>query len=243
MNPALKVEHLSFGYSKDNEAINDLSFSVPPGEVVGLIGPNGSGKSTLIRLIADLLKPRTGTIRVFDAPSTSLAAKQDSILLASNDYLPEFLTGLEYLRFIHGMYGLECRDDEVEGHFFRYHMTGRWNDLIEDYSHGMRKKIQLVAALMVERPLALIDETPNGIDVEALCTFEADIERMTSEGRSVLLCTHNLPLLERVADSIMLLSHGALTTFANTGDLVEHHGSISAFTRKVLMDHEDAERE
>ena len=103
---ALSLQNVSFGYSKDHEVLKNLSLSVQFGGITGLIGPNGSGKSTLIRVAGDLLEPQTGEVHVCAAPNDAKEAKRNSILVASNDYLPEFLTGVEYLQFIHRMYGL-----------------------------------------------------------------------------------------------------------------------------------------
>lgn len=228
---ALEIKGLSFGYNSAHEVVKNLSFSVDFGGVTGLIGPNGSGKSTLIRLSGDLIKPRSGEITVCGNLSTTKEAKKDSILLASNDYLPEFLTGLEYLRFIHNMYGMQCDMLEVQRLFSRYQMDHCWDDLIEDYSHGMRKKVQLIAAIMVARPLTMIDETPNGIDIEALYNFEVDIRNMVCEKNGVLLCTHNFSMLERIADHIALMSHGEILVYEECRALVLKYGSIDAFVK------------
>ncbi|QPK82328.1 ABC transporter ATP-binding protein [Schaalia sp. ZJ405] len=231
---ALNIQGLSFGYTKAHEVIKDLSLSVGFGKITGLIGPNGSGKSTLIRLAGDLLKPRAGEVSICGAPSNTKEAKNQSILLASNDYLPEFLTGLEYLRFIHHMYGMECDVHEVQRLFSRYQMEHRWDDLMEDYSHGMRKKVQLIAALLVSRPLTMIDETPNGIDIEALINFEIDIRNMARKNHGVLLCTHDFSMLERIADFIVLMSHGEILVHEESQALVQAHGSIDAFVKAQL---------
>lgn len=108
-----------------------------------------------------------------------------TLYVASNDNLPEFLTGEEYLRFVHGLYR-ERVDLALAGRLFeRYQMTGRSSELIEDYSHGMRKKLQLISAFMLRRKLTIIDETLNGIDIDALYTFEEDVSSLASDGRSV----------------------------------------------------------
>lgn len=228
---ALTIQGLSFRYTKTHEVIKNLSFSVGLGKITGLVGPNGSGKSTLIRLAGDLLRPQAGEIRVCGAASTTKEAKIKSIILASNDYLPEFLTGLEYLRFVHQMYGIECDLYEVKRLFARYQMDCRWDDLMEDYSHGMRKKVQLIAALMVSRPLTMIDETPNGIDIEALYNFETDIHNLTQENCGVLLCTHDFSMLENVADDIVLMSHGEILVNEECRVLVSEYGSLDAFVK------------
>ena len=231
---ALSLQNVSFGYSKDHEVLKNLSLSVQFGGITGLIGPNGSGKSTLIRVAGDLLKPQTGEVHVCAAPNDAKEAKRNSILVASNDYRTEFLTGVEYLQFIHRMYGLKCDLHELKRLFMRYQMEHRWGDLIEDYSHGMRKKVQLIAALMVARPLTMIDETPNGIDIEALYSFEADLLELAAGDHGVLLCTHDFAMLERIADTIILLSHGRILVHEDCQSLVSKYGTIDAFVKDSI---------
>lgn len=192
----------------------------------------------MMKLIADLLKPRSGKIEIGGYASPTLEAKLASIYLASNDYLPEFLSGLEYLKFVHKMYGLDCEEAEVEALFERYHMPGRHQHLVEDYSHGMRKKLQLIAAILVAPPLALIDETPNGIDVDAGFRFQKDVKSLAQAGSGVLLCSHDFNLLEAVADSVILLSHGRIREHLPTEVLLEKYGTFDNFT-KTLIDFKD----
>lgn len=230
----LEAHRLTFGYSPERTVLHDVDLRLDAGEVVGLIGPNGSGKSTLIRLLADLLHTRHGDIRVCGLDHRSRGAKTALMHLASNDYLPEFLTGLEYLRFMHSLYDEPLDVAAAETAFDRYQMTGRHQDLIEDYSHGMRKKTQLIAALLLRRPLTLIDETLNGIDIDATYTFERDIAELRMDGHGVLLCSHDFALLERCADRVVFLHHGVVLEDAPTPDLCTRHGNLDLMVREAV---------
>ncbi|WP_374010153.1 ATP-binding cassette domain-containing protein [Leifsonia sp. LS-T14] len=230
----LDVERLSFAYRSQAEILHDISFSVGTDELVGLIGPNGSGKSTLIKVIVDLLAHRRGSVRLSSQPNGGRVAKANTMYVASNDHMPEFLTGEEYLRFLHGLYGERIDRAEMNRLFERYQMAGRSADLIEDLSHGMRKKLQLIAALLLRRKLTIVDETLNGIDIDAVYAFEEDVEELARDGRSVILCSHDFPLLERVTDRILFLHRRALMADAPTAELTDDYGSLDALVRDLL---------
>lgn len=231
----LSVKNLDYSYNSRSQVLHGVSFDLDGGRIVGLVGPNGSGKSTMIKVILDLLKLQRGTVVIAGGSNQDRKAKMASIYLSSNDYLPEFLSGEEYLRFMHGLYGEELDPADMTHQFERYSMRGRQRDLIEDYSHGMRKKVQLIAALMLKRPLTVIDETLNGVDLDAVYTFEADVRKLATEGRSVLLCSHDFGMLENVADEVMVLNMGALVSKSSTSEILADNGSLSSLARELVQ--------
>lgn len=230
----LDVEKAAFSYHPRAQVLHDVSFAVPVNQIVGLIGPNGSGKSTLIKVIVDLLALHRGSIRIDSRRNDERVAKMSTLYIASNDNMPDFLTGEEYLKFIHGLYGERIDLALIARLFDRYQMTGRSRDLIEDYSHGMRKKLQLISALTLRRKLTIIDETLNGIDIDALFAFESDVKSLADRHRSVILCSHDFALLERVADRVLLLNRGALGVDAGTSELIDEYGSLDNMVREIL---------
>ncbi len=231
--PTLDIHHLSFNYSGSPPALMNIDFQVRAGEIIGLVGPNGSGKSTLIKSIFDLLDVRQGSIRILDYEHRSMAARQSAAYAASNDYLPGFLTGKEYVRLVTDLYGQEPTPEEIAAWFARFGMSGRQRHLIEDYSHGMRKKLQLLSCFMAERPLTILDETLNGIDLDARMTCEREFASIAAAGRSLVICTHEFELLERAAERIVYLDQGAIVFDAPTVDVVSEFGGISA----LVFDH------
>jgi ABC-2 type transport system ATP-binding protein len=237
MTSVLEVAHLSYSYDHAVEVLADVSLSLPRGSVVGLIGPNGSGKSTLIKNVFDLLRSQSGSITLNGHPHSSARAKTEAMYLASNDYLPEFLSAREYVELLARMYGVEVDAAEMRDLFARYSMAGRYDDLIENYSHGMRKKTQLVAALLMRRPLMVIDETLNGMDLEALHLCEADLRRLRAAGHTILLCTHDFALLERLSDRVLFLDLGQLVFDEPTERLVSGPGSLAT----LVFDHLESE--
>lgn len=230
----LNVNDVTYSYDGIVNVLLDVSFTVEGGTIVGLVGPNGSGKSTLIRNIFDLVSLQSGAIRIGGHEHAQPAAKQAGMYLSSNDYLPEFLTAREYISMMGSLFDLAVDHDEATDLFRKFSMEGRYDHLIEDYSHGMRKKTQLVSALLMRRPLTVIDETLNGIDLEALHLAEKEFRTVRDAGRSILLCTHDFAVLERLADRTVFLDLGHIVYDAPTQDLTDEHGSLAAMVFDYL---------
>lgn len=222
----LDVRGLTYAYDGGTNVLHDVSFSVAEGSVVGLVGPNGSGKSTLIKNVFDLLESQTGEIVIGGHPHVSTRAKEQSVYLASNDYLPEFLTGREFVSLVARLFGVKTDHARAEEYFRAFSMRGRYDDLIADYSHGMRKKTQLISAFLVRRPLTVVDETLNGIDLEALRLVEKEFQVMRSAGCSILLCSHDFAMLERVTDSVVFLDLGRVIADEPTAEIVAETGGL-----------------
>lgn len=231
----LSVDNVNYSYNSNTQVLHDVSFKIAENQVMGLIGPNGSGKSTLIKVILDLLQLQSGRVCIGSDTSQSRSAKMSSIYLSSNDYLPEFLTGGEYVRFMHGLYGEPMDHAALKSQFARYSMRDRHRDLIEDYSHGMRKKLQLIAAFMLRRKFTVIDETLNGVDIDAINVFERDIRDLAKEGRSVLLCSHDFTMLEYIADELAVLIQGALVVQAPVRQIIKDHGTIADLANEFIQ--------
>ncbi|MFS0912154.1 ATP-binding cassette domain-containing protein [Microbacterium sp. 179-I 3D2 NHS] len=229
----LDVSAVTFSYGRRTPVFRDLSLHIAAGERVGLVGPNGSGKSTLIRAIADLLQLRGGSIRIDGRSHRERAARESIVHIASNDYLPQFLTGREYVDLMHRFYGLEPDEQRLDDLMSRYQLAARQHDLIEDYSHGMRKKVQVVSGLLLARPLTIVDETLNGVDVDALYEFEHDAERMP-EGNALLLCSHDFRLLEAVCDRVIVLCRGDIVHDLPLRRVREEFGSVDAMVKQAI---------
>ena len=234
----LEVQDLSYSYNRSQRALDGVSLTIESESIIGLIGPNGSGKSTLIKNVCDLLSLQDGDLRICGASHSSPAAKRNTLYLASNDYLPEFLTGYEFIALMARLYGVSPSRDEVGAVFRTLSMEGRHEDLVGDYSHRMRKKTQVASAILLRRPLTIIDETLNGIDLEALYLTDRELLRLREDGKSVLLCTHDFRLIERLADRVMFLDLGKLIVDERTDAVIERHGSVEA----MVLSHLGTER-
>lgn len=233
MKALLDVAAVNFSYAKRAPVLHDLSMTVDSGERVGLVGPNGSGKSTLIRLIADLLQLRQGTIRIAGRSHQDRVSRESLVYVASNDYLPQFLTGREYVDLMHRLYRLPPDAARVDALFARYQMEDRQADLIEDYSHGMRKKVQIISSLLLGRSLTIIDETLNGVDVDAVYEFEEDARQIAGD-RALLLCSHDFRLLESICDRIIVLCRGRIHHDLPLRQIIERFGSVDNLVRQAV---------
>lgn len=231
----LAVRHLTFGYTAQTTTIYDLSLSVARGEIVGLIGPNGSGKSTLLKCIADLVDLRNGKIDIDGHDHKGVQAKRAAILIAGNDDLPDFLSGREFVTLTHRMYDSAIGEDRIAALFERYAMAHRQDALIEDYSHGMRKKLQLITALSLALPLTIIDETLNGVDLDSLYRAEDDVRHLSNNG-ALVVCSHDFRFLEAVADRIVALHHGEIVHDSPLVHVKATFGSIDQLARHLVQE-------
>lgn len=231
----LLIDGLRFSYAKSQNLFDNLELEVDPGKIVGLVGPNGCGKSTLIRLIFDLLQKQGGHILIDGHPSDSSDARQASIYLPSDDYLPEFLSGREYIETVCSLYDTPPPED-LPAYFTRYGMQGRENDLIEDYSHGMRKKVQIISALHLSRPFTVIDETFNGIDLDSQIQAEKDLVRLNAKGSTILLCSHDFSLLESITDYVVVMENGRISTEIDTTALKSSTSRLRDVVNDIIFD-------
>ena len=114
-------------------------------------------------------------------------------------------------------------------------MEGRENDLIEDYSHGMRKKVQIISALHLSRPLTVIDETFNGIDLDSQIRAEKDLIHLNSKGSTILLCSHDFSLLESITDYVIVMEHGTISTEIDTAVVKSSNARLRDLVNEIIF--------
>lgn len=194
-------------------AVDNLTFAVEPGEIYGLIGPNGAGKTTTLRIVATLIKPTSGSVRVlgFDV------VDQAEYIRRMISYLPEEagvygnLTGYEYLRFIADIYAKSGDESEsmIEEALEISGLGSRIKDRVKSYSRGMRRRLQVARTLMVKPKLAILDEPTSGLDVYHAHYIRRCIRRYVDEyGLTVLISSHNMLEIEYLCDRILLIHRG-----------------------------------
>lgn len=234
MNPILYIKNLSFSYNGKNLILNNLSLTLEYGSVLALVGPNGSGKSTLIKNIFDILQKDSGRILINNVKNNKVKAKKNIMYMSDNNSIPDFLTGREYININMKMYDVNINKKDIDKYITRYALTDHIDSLIEGYSHGMKKKLQLITAFLLRRPLTIIDETLNGVDLEALYLAEEDISRLRFEGLSIILCSHDIPMLSRVADSVLVLVNGEIVEHNKLGDIIDKYGSLEELISDIV---------
>ncbi|HUP45400.1 MAG TPA: ABC transporter ATP-binding protein [Thermoanaerobaculia bacterium] len=220
-------------------AVNDLSLSVGRGEIFGFLGPNGAGKTTTIRILAGLSLPTSGVVRIggLDVVEEPVAAKRLIGYVPDRPYLYEKLTGRELLQFVANLYSRpwsECAARAVD--LLRYFGLGDWSDTrIENLSHGMKQKLVIVAALVHDPAVLIIDEPMVGLDALAQRQVKMLFRRLAGEGRTVFLTTHTLSVAEAVCDRIAILSHGKIVATGPTARLKEEAGHPGSPLEDVFL--------
>jgi len=229
VNLAVEVKELVKVYPGGVAAVRGLSFVVEEGEIYGLIGPNGAGKTTTLRIIATLLKPTSGSVRVFGLDVVREAPRVRRII----SYLPEEagayrnLTGYEYLSFMARLYAASRRDAEemVEEAIRISGLGDRIHDKVKTYSKGMKRRLLLARTLMVRPRLAILDEPTSGLDViHALHVRRVIRDYARSHGVTVLLSSHNMLEVEYLCSRVGIVHQGRLVAEGEPRRLIEEHG-------------------
>jgi ABC-2 type transport system ATP-binding protein len=218
----LEVRSLTKTYSTI-PALENVSFAIAPGQVLGYLGPNGSGKSTTVKIITGLLEPTAGSVSFNGANiQNDLAAYKRLV-----GYVPEeanlypFLTGLEYLELIgrlRGMKGGTIRR-RTEEMLEIFSLTLHRHSTIGTYSKGMRQRILLIAALMHNPDLIIFDEPLSGLDVTSALIFRELVKALSRAGKIIFYCSHVLEVVERVCSHIIILQNGKQLAYGTVEDL------------------------
>jgi ABC-2 type transport system ATP-binding protein len=231
MSAGIEIENFSKRYGKV-VAVAPFSLRVAPGEVFGLLGPNGAGKTTTIRAMVGLTRPSTGTVRVngFDVWREPTKAKASFGYIPDRPYLYAKLTGRELLRFIAGLNKLEITATlrEIERWLEFFALEHFANELIETYSHGMKQKLTIIAAMLPKPPVLIVDEPMVGLDPKAAKQARELFANHAAEGNTVLLTTHSLPVAEATAHRIAVLDRGKVLGLGTMDELKAKTGTVSS---------------
>lgn len=208
----IKAEHLSFVYGGNFKAVDDLSFHIKKGQIVGFAGPNGAGKTTVIRMLTGVLKPAEGRAEIngHDIVKDALEAKKSFAYVADNPDVLLQLSGLEYINFIADIYKVPSdeRKERVADLAERFGMSDSLLTPMREYSHGMRQKLMIIAALTHNPPAWILDEPMTGLDPSAAYELKNLMREHASKGNAVLFSTHVLEVAEKLCDHIIIINHG-----------------------------------
>ncbi|MGI8792342.1 MAG: ABC transporter ATP-binding protein [Acidimicrobiales bacterium] len=221
----------SFG---DVTAVDDVSLTVPVGHIVGLLGHNGAGKTTIIRLIAGLLTPDAGRIRVFglDPGTDGTAIRQRLGVLPSSPLADVRLTGEENMQFAARLFGVpeDVAGDRGAYLLERFGLRDRAGDLVDEYSAGMKQRLSLARVLLPEPQLLLLDEPTAAMDpVGAREFLDTLAEFAAVEQRAILLCTHDLPEAASLCSDVHVLSEGSVIAQGSPAELTRTIDVPTAF--------------
>jgi ABC-2 type transport system ATP-binding protein len=226
-DPAILVRGLFKSYG-DVEALAGVDLDVARGTVLGLLGPNGAGKTTVVRVLTTLLKPDSGTATVLGLDVVRDAAKLRQQIGLAGQYaaVDENLTGLENLTMVGRLYGANRASAKARGRELleRFDLTEAASRTVKTYSGGMRRRLDLAAALVAEPPVLFLDEPTTGLDPRSRLSLWEVIEGLVAEGTTVLLTTQYLDEADRLADTIAVIDHGRVIAEGTSDDLKDRVG-------------------
>ena len=206
-------------------AIEDVSFQVAPGEIVGFLGPNGAGKSTTVKIVTGMLRPNDGRV-LFEGQDVS---KDMVAFRAALGYVPEeahlynYLSGLEYLQLVGRLRGLgEALIEEKATRLLKLLHLESWQySPISSYSKGMRQRVLLAAALLHDPKLLIFDEPLSGLDVVSARLFKDLLELLAAQGKAVLYISHVLEVVEQICSRVIVISKGRILADAPPSELAK----------------------
>lgn len=210
--------------------LHGVDLDVRAGEVVGLVGPNGAGKTTLLHSIVGLIRLNAGDITICGVPAHKPEAKQRLAFMPDDLPRPKHLTGRELILLNARLYGVRPADGLVDDLATTLDLRGRLDEPLSSYSHGMARKTDLIAALVVDPELLILDEPFSGLDPTMVDALDLLIRERRARGLATLLSSHDLELVEGLSDRIVMIDAGAKVFDGTTTELLSRAGTIrSAF--------------
>jgi ABC-2 type transport system ATP-binding protein len=211
-------------------AVRSLDLTVPAGELFGFLGPNGAGKTTTMRMIAGILQPTGGTVRIagHDLRTDPLGAKRALGFIPDRPFIYEKLTGMEFLRFSAGLYGEHGAGVERRGRelLALFDLDGWRDELVESYSHGMRQKL-IIASAFVHRPMV-------GLDPKSSRILKDLFREYTRRGHTIMMSTHTLEVAEGMCDRVGIMQRGELVACGTVDALRATSGGDGALESLFL---------
>src|SRR5262245_19946866 len=222
---ALSVERFSRAYGTFT-AVDDLSFAVASGEIVGLVGPNGAGKTTTLRALAGILRPTSGPVVIggHDIVQEPIEAKRRLAFMPDEPHLIEYLTVQEDLRLVGRLYGVAEIDRRSEALFEELELRGKERSLPGELSRGMRQKVVIACGLVRDPTTLLFDEPLTGLDPLGIRRMRETIVARGRAGAAILLSSHLLHLVQEICTRVIIMDRGrkvADGTFAELASRVE----------------------
>ena len=213
----LEIRSLSKIYSNGKQALDSLSLTISPGELIGFIGPNGAGKTTALRIITGVIPPTSGEVLLGGHSITEepVKAKKTFAFVPDHPEIYQGLRGIQYLNFLGDIYEVEpaLRKERVERYARLFQIEEALNQKISSYSHGMKQKLLITGALLPQPPLFILDEPHVGLDPHSAKVLKDLMEEHCQKGGSVLFSSHVLEVVENLCHKVAILHKGRLLAY------------------------------
>ncbi|MCQ2530741.1 MAG: ABC transporter ATP-binding protein [Lachnospiraceae bacterium] len=234
----LKIEHLTKIYGT-TAAVDDLSLSIEPGEIYGFIGHNGAGKTTTLKSVAGILNFDNGVITIdgFDIRKNPIEAKKIMAYIPDNPDIYDYMTAIQYLNFVADIYEVSQADREarIKKYGDMFALTEKLANPVNSYSHGMKQKLAIMAALVHDPKLILMDEPFVGLDPSAAFLVKQTMREICDNGGAIFFSTHVLEVAEKLCDKVAIIKNGKLV---KSGTMEEVKGDESL--EEVFLDMQNA---
>ncbi len=214
--------HKQYG---DFTAVKNLSLEVCKGELFGFLGPNGAGKTTMIRILTGIIRPTSGNVTIgqYDLYKNPNQAKAMIGYVPDRPYLYEKLSPVEYFNFMGGLYNISKEQvKSVSEELLKlFDLWDKRNELIESFSHGMKQKTAMIAAVLHNPQILVVDEPTVGLDPKSIRLVKQYFKHFTDEGKTLFLTTHTLSVAEDLCERIAIIRHGEIIALGNLHELQE----------------------
>ena len=207
-------------------AVKDLSFSVAPGQILGLVGPNGAGKTTPLRALCGIVPPTSGHLSIagHDIAEDPIAAKQNLGYIPDDPRLFDTLTVWEHLAFTAAAYKVPDFEDRAEPLLQSFELSKKRDTLVHNLSRGMRQKVAIACAFLHDPKAILFDEPLTGLDPQGIRGIQQAIRERARDGAAIIISSHLLSLFETLCTHVMVLNLGECRRFGTMSDVLAEFG-------------------
>jgi len=223
----------------DFPAVDHLNLLIQKGEIFGFIGPNGAGKTTTIKMIGGVLEPTSGSVMIagINMKDSPEKAKSKIGFIPDRPYLYEKLTGMEFLKFVADLYGVNSNIflKKARQHLKMFSLLDWSNELIESYSHGMKQRLIMAAALLHDPEVIIVDEPMVGLDPVAIMMVKDLFRNLAKQGVTIFMSTHTLKIAEDICDRIGVIHKGHLIATGTTEELQREAQVVNADLEQVFL--------
>ena len=227
--PILSIDHLSKSYGRI-QALKDVSFNVPEGSVFGILGPNGSGKTTLLGTIMDILKPTSGTYRLFDEVATEQHRRKIGTLLETPNFY-HYLSGEKNLEIASEI--KQKGKEDIPAVLQTVDLSKRKDSKFSTYSLGMKQRLAIASCLLGNPGVLVFDEPTNGLDPVGIAEIRSLMKNLHQQGKTIIMASHLLDEVEKVCTHVAILKKGELIATGNVNEILSNEDMVEMSAANV----------